>query len=252
MPNREPSGRDEHGTFKALLVVIGGVVAALHVWKLSPALSTLSEQLDMSLGQAGVLVAVIQVAGMVLGMVVGLFNDSIGLRRGCLWGFGFLAVGSIMGSRCSGVQCARKSVCGPGARSWSQARHAVDRRLRGDGCVRSGGVRNRPTGGSGMALRAALRRGDRVLRGGWADSLDRNLSTNGFGTRAGHREHQLGAGPAIQCPRAVRGTGRRRIPGPDRRWLARNVVGHCEFCRGRIARELVVGIRPPFPSRLVI
>lgn len=98
MPNREPSGRDEHGTFKALLVVIGGVVAALHVWKLSPALSTLSEQLDMSLGQAGVLVAVIQVAGMVLGMVVGLFNDSIGLRRGCLWGFGFLAVGSIMGA----------------------------------------------------------------------------------------------------------------------------------------------------------
>lgn len=101
-PNREPSSRDEHGTFKALLVVVGGVVAALHVWKLSPALSTLSEQLNMSLGQAGVLVAVIQVAGMVLGMVVGLFNDSIGLRRGCLWGFGFLAVGSVLGAAAPG------------------------------------------------------------------------------------------------------------------------------------------------------
>ncbi|WP_223286279.1 MFS transporter [Kocuria atrinae] len=97
-PNRESSSRDEHGTFKALLVVAGGVVAALHVWKLSPALGTLSEQLNMSLGQAGVLVAVIQVAGMVLGMIVGLFNDSIGLRRGCLWGFGFLAVGSVLGA----------------------------------------------------------------------------------------------------------------------------------------------------------
>lgn len=101
-PHRESSSRDEHGTFKALLVVVGGVVAALHVWKLSPALGTLSEQLDMSLGQAGVLVAVIQVAGMALGMIVGLFNDSIGLRRGCLWGFGFLAVGSIMGAAAPG------------------------------------------------------------------------------------------------------------------------------------------------------
>lgn len=90
--------KDEHGTFQALLVVVGGVVAALHVWKLSPALGTLSEQLSMTLGQAGVLVAVIQIAGMVLGMVVGLFNDSIGLRRGCLWGFGFLAVGSVVGA----------------------------------------------------------------------------------------------------------------------------------------------------------
>lgn len=80
----------------------GGVVAALHVWKLSPALGTLSEQLNMSLGQAGVLVAVIQVAGMVLGMIVGLFNDSIGLRRGCLWGFGFLAVGSVLGAMARG------------------------------------------------------------------------------------------------------------------------------------------------------
>lgn len=100
--NHESSSRDEHGTFKALLVVAGGVVAALHVWKLSPALGTLSEQLNMSLGQAGVLVAVIQVAGMVLGMIVGLFNDSIGLRRGCLWGFGFLAVGSVLGAMARG------------------------------------------------------------------------------------------------------------------------------------------------------
>ncbi|PZP31903.1 MAG: hypothetical protein DI613_08570 [Kocuria rhizophila] len=100
--NHESSSRDEHGTFKALLVVAGCVVAALHVWKLSPALGTLSEQLNMSLGQAGVLVAVIQVAGMVLGMIVGLFNDSIGLRRGCLWGFGFLAVGSVLGAMARG------------------------------------------------------------------------------------------------------------------------------------------------------
>ena len=96
--------RDEHGTFRALLVVIGGVVAALHVWKLSPALGTLSEQLSMTLGQAGVLVAVIQIAGMVLGMIVGLFNDSIGLRRGCLWGFGFLAVGSVIGAAAPGPE----------------------------------------------------------------------------------------------------------------------------------------------------
>ncbi|MFF0904378.1 UNVERIFIED_CONTAM: hypothetical protein RF653_11945 [Kocuria sp. CPCC 205316] len=80
-----PSGAA--GTGPALLVVVAGVVGALHVWKLSPALPVLSAELGLSLVQGGFLLSTVQVAGMLLGVVVGLFGDRIGLRRGWCWGW---------------------------------------------------------------------------------------------------------------------------------------------------------------------
>jgi predicted MFS family arabinose efflux permease len=85
------------GTGSALLVVATGVVAALHVWKLAPALPRLSAELGLSLVQAGFLLSTVQVAGMLLGTVVGLFGDRMGLRRGLMLGLGLLTAGSVLG-----------------------------------------------------------------------------------------------------------------------------------------------------------
>lgn len=85
------------GTGPALLVVLAGVVGALHVWKLSPALPVLSAELGLTLLQGGFLLSTVQVAGMLLGVVVGLFGDRIGLRRGLALGLGLLTAGSVVG-----------------------------------------------------------------------------------------------------------------------------------------------------------
>lgn len=90
------------GTGAALLVVLSGVVGALHVWKLAPALPTLSAELGLTLVQSGFLLSVVQVAGMVLGTVVGLFGDRIGLRRGLVLGLGLLTGGSVVGMLSAG------------------------------------------------------------------------------------------------------------------------------------------------------
>ena len=65
----------------ALLVVMGGVSAALHVGKLAPALPVLSETLGVTLVQAGFLLSLVQLAGMTLGLLVGLAADGLGLKR---------------------------------------------------------------------------------------------------------------------------------------------------------------------------
>ncbi|MBX3658347.1 MAG: MFS transporter [Ramlibacter sp.] len=81
----------------ALLVVIAGVSAALHVGKLPPALPVLREALDISLVQAGFLLSLVQLAGMALGLAVGLAADGIGLKRCMLAGLVLLAVASGLG-----------------------------------------------------------------------------------------------------------------------------------------------------------
>jgi MFS family permease len=69
-----------------LVVILGGVSAALHVGKLSPALPVLRESLQVSLLEAGFLLSMVQLAGMVFGLVLGLGADGIGLRRSMLAG----------------------------------------------------------------------------------------------------------------------------------------------------------------------
>lgn len=103
-PRQAPATRGSAptGTGPALLVVLGGVVAALHVWKLAPALPTLSAELGLTLVQAGFLLSVVQVAGMLLGTVFGLFGDRIGLRRAMALGLGLLTAGSAVGLLSSG------------------------------------------------------------------------------------------------------------------------------------------------------
>ena len=81
----------------ALLVVMGGVSAALHVGKLAPALPVLSETLGVTLVQAGFLLSLVQLAGMTLGLLVGLAADGLGLKRTMIAGLLLLSAASLAG-----------------------------------------------------------------------------------------------------------------------------------------------------------
>jgi MFS family permease len=58
----------------------------------------LQAELGISLLQAGFLLSFVQLAGMSLGLVVGLMADRWGLRRSLLWGLVLLGVASVLGA----------------------------------------------------------------------------------------------------------------------------------------------------------
>ena len=80
-------------------VVLGvGVSSALHIGKLPVAIPVLREALGVSLVQAGFLLSLVQLAGMSLGLLVGLGADRIGARRVMQIGLLVLALASALGS----------------------------------------------------------------------------------------------------------------------------------------------------------
>ena len=81
----------------AYVVILAGVVAALQVGKLPPALPALGEALGLTLMQAGFLLSLVQLAGMALGLFVGWAADGWGLRRSMLMGLLVLALASALG-----------------------------------------------------------------------------------------------------------------------------------------------------------
>lgn len=81
----------------ALVVVLGGVTAALHVGKLAPALPVLATSLGVTLVEAGFLLSLVQFAGMTLGILAGLAADSLGLKRTMIAGLLILAAASALG-----------------------------------------------------------------------------------------------------------------------------------------------------------
>ncbi len=82
----------------ALVVILAGVCAALHVGKLPPALPVLQQELGISLLQSGFLLSLVQLAGMSAGLFIGLLADGIGLRRSLLIGLSILGVSSLLGA----------------------------------------------------------------------------------------------------------------------------------------------------------
>jgi len=82
------------------IIVLAGVSAALHVGKLPPALPVLQVALGISLVQAGFLMSLVQMAGMALGLLVGLGADSLGLRRCMLVGLAVALLNSMLRARC--------------------------------------------------------------------------------------------------------------------------------------------------------
>ena len=85
-------------------VIFSGVVAALQVGKLPPALPDLSQTLGMSLMQSGFLLSLVQLAGMTLALAVGLSADGLGLKRSMLAGLLILGFASGMGATADSAQ----------------------------------------------------------------------------------------------------------------------------------------------------
>ncbi len=81
----------------ARYVMAAGVVAALHVGKLPPALPVLKEVLGISLLQAGFLLSLVQFAGMTLGLLTGLAAQRIGLKRSMVAGLLVLGCAGALG-----------------------------------------------------------------------------------------------------------------------------------------------------------
>jgi MFS family permease len=81
----------------AFAVMAAGVAAALHIGKLPPAVPALQADLGIGIVEAGFLLGLVQVAGMTLGIGLGLAADAIGLRRSMLIGLILLAGASLLG-----------------------------------------------------------------------------------------------------------------------------------------------------------
>jgi MFS family permease len=79
-------------------IVIAGVAAAMHIWKVPEALSYIQRDLGMTLVESGVLLGIVQVGSMLLGLGVSLFSEVIGLRRTLLIGMTLLTIGSLAGA----------------------------------------------------------------------------------------------------------------------------------------------------------
>ncbi|MGC4365273.1 CynX/NimT family MFS transporter [Hydrogenophaga sp. R2] len=86
-----------HHPAGATLVLVSGLVAALHIGKMPPSLPVLAEGLGVTLLQAGFLLSVVQLAGMLGGLLVGLLADGAGLRRSVVTGQAVLALASLGG-----------------------------------------------------------------------------------------------------------------------------------------------------------
>lgn len=87
----------------AFVVVLAGVSATLHIGKLPPAIPVLRDVLGVTLVQAGFLLSAVQLAGMLMGVFVGLFAESIGLRRSMVFGLMLLGWGSAAGGSAANV-----------------------------------------------------------------------------------------------------------------------------------------------------
>jgi MFS transporter, CP family, cyanate transporter len=85
------------GIDPALIVILAGVCAALHVGKLPPAIAALQQALGMTLVQAGFLLSLVQMAGMTVGVAFGLAADGLGLKRSMVLGLLVLTAASALG-----------------------------------------------------------------------------------------------------------------------------------------------------------
>lgn len=87
----------------AWIVWFAGVSASLHIGKLPPAVPALQQALGVTLVQAGFLLSLVQTGGMLLGLVVGLTAERLGLRRCVLAGLSLLSLASLAGGWAQGA-----------------------------------------------------------------------------------------------------------------------------------------------------
>jgi CP family cyanate transporter-like MFS transporter len=82
----------------ALFLVLVGMCAALHIWKVPPALPQLQAEFHLSLVESGFLLSAVQLGGLILGLPIALVAERIGLRRCVLIGLAILAATSMLGA----------------------------------------------------------------------------------------------------------------------------------------------------------
>ncbi|WP_328515333.1 MFS transporter [Marinobacterium marinum] len=85
------------GVAPEVVVMLAGIVAALHIGKLPPAIPVLQAELGVSLVQAGFLLSLVQLAGMLGGALIGVLADSVGLKRSIVTGLAVLTLTSMLG-----------------------------------------------------------------------------------------------------------------------------------------------------------
>lgn len=79
------------------------MMVAMHVGKVSVAIPTLRSALDISLVQAGTLLSMSQMAGMLIAVFVGMFADGWGLRRSLVSGLVLMGMASSLGAQATGI-----------------------------------------------------------------------------------------------------------------------------------------------------
>jgi MFS transporter, CP family, cyanate transporter len=82
----------------AAWAVAAGVCAALHVGKLPAAIPLLQAELGLGLTQAAALLSMVQVGGLLLGLVAGAAVQRVGLRRSLIGGLVGLSLGAAAGA----------------------------------------------------------------------------------------------------------------------------------------------------------
>ncbi|MGM7666454.1 MFS transporter [Microbacterium sp. A93] len=115
-PSGAVAGHPAHARTAWIPIVIAGVAAAMHIWKLPEALSFVQEDLGMTLIESGVLLGIVQVGSMLLGLGVSLFSEVMGLRRTLLIGLTLLSAASLTGAfaETTGFLMATRAVEGVG------------------------------------------------------------------------------------------------------------------------------------------
>ena len=109
-PSRSPDTR-------WIVVVLAAVCAGLHIWDLPAAIPSVQHDLAMTLLQAGVLLGVVQLAGMLGGLAVSLLAELVGERRCLLAGLAMASLGSAVGAAAPSVTALMVSRAAEGAGS---------------------------------------------------------------------------------------------------------------------------------------
>ena len=87
----------------ALTVLLLGVVAAIYIGKLPPAIPALRAEFSLSLKEAAWLVSAFNTLGVVASIFMGLFTARIGAFRMCMAGLACLIVGGVVGAFAPGA-----------------------------------------------------------------------------------------------------------------------------------------------------
>jgi len=78
-------------------IIAAGYLAAIHVGKLAPIIPILQKQLHISLIQAGFALSLVQCAGMLFALFLGVFSEKFGLKKCFTLGLVILGLSSITG-----------------------------------------------------------------------------------------------------------------------------------------------------------